>query len=73
MRKIRTVGDVRDEKIREDIGLGTYLEMIFEKKRVADILDNHPQIGVLCREGKNVYYVNSPEYIESDDPKDLIV
>lgn len=47
------------------------MAVLREKDRVAGILSANPQIGVLCREGMAVYYVNFP-YTEATDPAALV-
>ena len=44
---------------------------VAEENRVAAILQANPQIGVLIRKGKSVYYINWPTYREARDPADL--
>lgn len=36
------------------------------------ILNDNPQIGILIRDGKPVYYVNWPTYREASDPAQLV-
>jgi hypothetical protein len=58
-----------------------YVFDIFDRKRdaqawidagIAACLAANPQIGVLMRNGKHVYYVNSPEYREAQYPQGLL-
>lgn len=42
------------------------------QQEISTILAANPQVGVLIRKGKPVYYVNSPAYAEANSPAALI-
>ena len=58
---IRTVGDVRDEKRRND-----YSDAELAEIRIKAALAEYPLIGTLIRNGKPVYYLNGRHFESSD-------
>lgn len=57
MNKIKTVGDVRDEKRRND-----YSDAELKDRETKAILADYPLIGTLIRNGKPVYYLNGRHF-----------
>lgn len=47
-------------------------DAVAKQKIIDNILKAYPQIGVLMRKGKQVYYVNFPQYQEANHPQNLI-
>lgn len=76
MRKIETAYDARRAKqAADDRRYGPGESALRAKAaRLAEIdavLKAHPEIGVLWRRGRQVYYVTAPTYVEADRPEDL--
>jgi len=76
---MHTLQDAINEKKMMDAALYAKIDKrAAEEKRVADILRNNPQIGVLVKKGKTVYYTlkqisyGNVQVTESKDPADLI-
>ena len=58
MKKIYTVRDARSAKWAQECkAIAADEKAAREKAAVQELLQQNPQIGVLCREGKTVYYV----------------
>ncbi len=69
----RTFGEVvtqRIERSRADEAKSDAIRA--ERERIEAILRDNPEIGVLIRKGKPVYYVNQPVYREHRDPAALV-
>jgi beta-lactam-binding protein with PASTA domain len=74
-----TLQDAINEKKMMDANLYAKIDkQAAEEKRIADILRNNPQIGVLIKKGKTVYYTcklisyGNVQVTERKDPADLI-
>lgn len=74
MKKVRTVNDVRNEKRNADARRFAHLDDAeAEQKRIAEVLKANPEIGVLMRNGKPVYYLTrSYGHLEHADPAALV-
>lgn len=61
---------MRDQKRAND-----YSDRELNELAIRDYMAIHPEIGILCRKGKNVYYrvtdSNSCTIIEAKDPRTL--
>lgn len=68
-----TYQDARNEKLAINAKLFAKQDAAVAKQKLIDgILKANPQIGILMRKGKHVYYVNFPQYQEAKNPQDLI-
>jgi hypothetical protein len=68
-----TYQDARNEKLAINAKLFAKQDNAVAKQKIIDgILKTYPQIGVLMRKGKHVYYVNFPQYQEANHPQNLI-
>lgn len=68
-----TYQDARNEKLATNAKLFTKQDDAAAKQQIIDgLLKAYPQIGVLMRKGKQIYYVNFPQYEESNHPQNLI-
>jgi hypothetical protein len=68
-----TYQDARNEKQAINATLFAKQDDAAAKQTIIDgILKAYPQIGVQMRKGKHIYYVNFPQYAESNHPQNLI-
>jgi hypothetical protein len=68
-----TYQDARNEKLESNAKLFAKQDNAAAKQQIIDgLLKAYPQIGVLMRKGKQIYYVNFPQYAESNHPQNLI-
>jgi hypothetical protein len=68
-----TYQDARNEKLATNAKLFAKQDDAVAKQQIIDgLLKAYPQIGVLMRKGKQIYYVNFPQYAESNHPQNLI-
>ena len=75
MKKIYTVRDARRaEELRDSFLIAAEKKAVELKSAEQELLQENPQIGVLCREGKTVYYVYPVNggYRESSDLSHLV-
>ena len=74
MKNIITLRDAMKKKVAaEAAAYEAGLAREAAKQAVAAILASNPQIGVLNRNGKAVYYVNFPQYREASTPAAFVV
>jgi hypothetical protein len=74
-RIVVTVTDSRREKDAEFWARPAVARAVAQSERDrenAEFVAMHPHVGVLCRRGRPVYYVNFPRYVESADPRSLV-
>lgn len=68
-----TYQDARNEKLAINAKLFAKQDDAAANQQMIDsVLKANPQIGVLMRKGKEIYYVNFPQYAESNNPQNLI-
>ena len=68
-----TYQDARNEKLATNAKLFAKQDDAVAQQQIIDgLLKAYPQIGVLMRKGKQIYYVNFPQYAESNHPQNLI-
>ena len=73
MKSIITVRDVMKQKAAaEAAAYEISLAQVAAQQNVNALLAANPQVGVLNRNGKAVYYVNFPDYREASTPAALI-
>jgi hypothetical protein len=75
MKKIYTVRDARRAKeLRDSFLIAAEKKATELRSAEQELLQENPQIGVLCREGKTVYYVYPVNgvYRESSDLSHLV-
>jgi hypothetical protein len=72
MKRIYTLQDARKEKQRMDDRIAAYEKL--QETDFTELLQAHPYIGVLVRNGRKTYYVNDTDgrVHEADDPRELI-
>jgi hypothetical protein len=71
--RIFTLADARDERRNAELpALARAAAARLEAERIAGVLRENPAIGVLCRNGRSVFYVNFPCYREAGDPAALV-
>lgn len=75
--KIVTVHDMcrarQLAKAKFDVWNDLHQKATVEHCRVMGILNDHPEIGVLMRNGEPVYYRSAPAYREASDPAELVL
>jgi hypothetical protein len=73
VKKIYTARDAARAKASLDVWVDLHAKAEVEHKRIMGTLRANPEIGMLMRNGKPVYYVNtSNSKIEAADPADLV-
>ena len=75
MKKIFTSRDAAEIRLaKENLQIAADIKADAARAEIKELLNQNPQIGVLCREGKTLYYVYpvGGQYVESSDPYALV-
>ena len=76
MKKIFTSRDAAQIRLaKENRQIAADIKAEAARAEVKELLNQNPQIGLLCRKGKTLYYVYpvGGQYLESSDPYALVL